>query len=107
MIGDISLKYCPVCKSQTEHEQGNFRSRRVKGELFSLDASQSESLQKISTGFNEFVFSEREGFADGDSPGEYVQTRKGGLNFEELFAPQIRSLKCSKCQHLIKISRLP
>ena len=44
---------------------------------------------------------------DGGSPEEYAQTVGGGLNFEELFAPTVRSLKCSECGHLIQIGRLP
>jgi hypothetical protein len=44
---------------------------------------------------------------DGGSPSEYASTENAGLNFEEMFATQVRSLKCGQCQHLIKISRLP
>ncbi len=107
MIGEIKLKYCPVCSEETDHLQGCFKCKEIDGELFHFDVSLSDSLQKVSAGFKDFVLEEHEGLMDGDAPDEYVKTRKGGLNFEELFAPQVRSLKCSKCLHLIKISRFP
>lgn len=58
-------------------------------------------------GFSGFLFEEKDGFADSNSPSEYAVTKNAGLNFEEMFATQVRSLKCGQCQHLIKLSRLP
>ena len=107
MIGDIKNKYCPVCESRTDHIQGCYKVKKVNGELFHLDFSQSDSRKKISTGFKEFVLGERDGFMDRSTPGEFVQTRNGGSAFEELFSQRLRSLKCSQCNHLIKISRFP
>ena len=107
MIGDISLKYCPVCESKTEHLQGCFKVKKINGGLFHLEASLSDSHKQISTGFKKFVLAEREGVMNGATPGDFVQTRQGGSAFEEFFARQVRSLKCTQCQHLIEISRLP
>ena len=107
MIGDIKLKYCPICCENTDHEQGCFKSKEIKGELFHLDVTLSDSIKKVSKGFRDFVIDEKDGFMDTDSPSEYAGSRRGGLNFEEMFASQVRSLRCSQCQHLIKISRLP
>jgi hypothetical protein len=107
MIGDVKLKYCPICDENTDHQQGTFKCKEINGELFHFDASLSDSIQKVSAGFRDFVLKEHDGLMDGDSPSEYAGTKSGGLNFEELFASQVRSLKCSKCQHLIKISRFP
>ncbi len=107
MIGEIKVTYCPICESDTDHLQGCFKCKEVSGELFHFDVSLSDSLQKVSAGYRGFVLEEHEGLMDGDTPDEYVKTRKGGLDFEKLFSPQVRSLKCSKCLHLIKISRFP
>jgi hypothetical protein len=107
MIGDIKLKYCPICDETTDHLQGCFKSKEIKGELFHLDVTLSDSLKKISAGFSGFLFEEKDGFADSNSPSEYASTENAGLNFEEMFATQVRSLKCGQCQHLIKLSRLP
>ena len=107
MICDIKTKYCPVCAENTDHMQGNFRSKRINGELYHLESSSTESLKKLSQGFNEYVIEKQGGIMNGTSPEEYAKTSQAGLNFEELFAPQVRSLKCCQCQHLIKISRLP
>jgi hypothetical protein len=75
--------------------------------LFHLDVTLTDSLKKVSEGFKDFVIDEKHGFADSNSPSEYAVTENAGLNFEEMFATQVRSLKCSNCQHLIKLSRLP
>ena len=107
MIGDIVEKYCSICNENTEHEQGCFKCKEIGNELFHLDVSVSESMKKLSNGFKDFVMKEQGGVMDGDSPEEYSQTIGAGLNFEELFASTVRSLKCSGCGHLIKISRLP
>ena len=48
MIGDIKLKYCPICEENTNHEQGCFKIKEINGELFHLDATLSDSLKKIS-----------------------------------------------------------
>ena len=107
MIGDIKLKYCLICDEDTDHIQGCFKSKEINKELYHFDVSLSDSLKKVSAGFKDFVLKENGGLMDSNSPSEYVGTKKGGLNFEEMFAPKVRSLKCSICQHLIKISRFP
>ena len=107
MIGDIKLTYCPICDADTDHLQGCFKCKNIDGELFDFDVLLSDSLKKVSSGYREFVLEEHNGLMDSDAPGEYVETKKGGLNFEELFASQVRSLKCTQCLHLIKISRFP
>jgi hypothetical protein len=83
MIGDIKLKYCPICEENTNHEQGCFKSQEINGELFHLDVTLSECLQKVSSGFSDFVIDEKDGFVDSDSPSEYASTKDGGLNFED------------------------
>lgn len=107
MIGDIVEKYCPICLEDTLHEQGCFKSKKIGNELFHLDVSVSESMKKLSNGFRDFVMEEQDGVMNGDSTEEYAQTIGVGLDFEELFASTIRSLKCQQCGHLIRISRLP
>ncbi len=107
MAGDIKPQYCPICDTHTEHEQGCFKCKEINGELFYLKTSTSEALKKISTGFKDYIVSENNGLMNCDSPVEYMNKGGGGIDFEELFAPQLRSLKCSSCGHLIKLSRLP
>ena len=107
MVGDIVNKYCPICDENTEHEQGCFKSKEIRDELFHLDVSTSESMKKLSNGFREFVMDEQDGIMDADSSSEYGRSGGGGLNFEEIFATVVRSLKCSGCGHLIQIGRLP
>ncbi len=107
MIGEIKVTYCPICESDTDHLQGCFKCKEVSGELFHFDVSLTDTMRKLSSGFKDFVLEEHEGQMDDDSPKQYADTKSGGINFEELFATQVRSLKCSQCQHLIKISRLP
>ena len=107
MIGDKSRKYCPICKSEIEHIQGCFKVQNIDGEIFHLNATSHDSIRKISNGFKDFVVDQREGLINSDTPGEFVQTRSGRSGFEALFAQRVRSLKCSRCSHLIKISRFP
>ncbi len=107
MIGDTKVEYCPICESDTLHEQGCFKSQEINGEFFHFDVSLSELLQKNSDDFRTFILEEQDGTMNSDSPSAYADTKKCGLNFEKLFAPQVRSLKCSDCQHLIKILRFP
>jgi hypothetical protein len=87
--------------------RGVFKSKEINGELFHLKPSMSELMKKNSDSFRDFILEEHDGVMDAYSPSEYASSKKGGLNFEEMFAPQVRSLKCSKCQHLIKNSRFP
>ena len=107
MISDVQKKYCPVCKKNTIHEQGCFKSREIGNELFHLEVSLDTSLKNLSDGFKDFVRQEQQGVMDSDSPGHYARNVAGGLNLTELFASVIRSLKCEECGHLIRISRLP
>ena len=107
MNGDIRLKYCPICECDTDQLQGCFKIKEINGELFHLDISQSDSLKKVSAGFKNFVVDKKDGVMNGDTPSEYLETKKRGFDFEEMFSPQVRSLKCIKCLHLIKISKLP
>ena len=107
MNGEIKLKYCPVCESDTDHLQGCFKYKKVNGEIFHYDVSLSDSLNNVSAGYKDFVVDENNGMMNGDTPDEYAESSQGGLNFGELFAPQVRSLKCVGCGHLLKISRFP
>lgn len=107
MIGDIKTVYCPVCEAETEHKQGCFKCKEIDGKLFFLNTSVSESLDKISSGFKKHVIDENAGEMDKDTPAEYVGSVQGGLDFELLFAPVVRSMRCSCCDHLIQISKLP
>ncbi len=107
MIGEIKVTYCPICESDTDHLQGCFKCKEVSGELFHFDVSLTDTMRKLSSGFKDFVLEGHGGVMDGDVTDEYVKTRKGGLDFEKLFSPQVRSLKCVSCGHLLKISRLP
>lgn len=107
MVGDIVKKHCLICDKKTDHEQGNFKSHEIGGELFHLDVSLDDALKKMSDGFRDFVLEEQNGLMDTESPEEYAQTFGGGLDFETLFAPVVRSLKCDGCGHLIKLGRLP
>lgn len=107
MVGDIVEKHCPICDENTTHEQGCFKSKEIGDELFHLDVSVSESMQKLSAGFRNFVMDVQGGVMDADSPSEYGRSIGGGLNFKEMFASMVRSLKCSGCGHLIKICRFP
>ena len=107
MIGDIKLTYCPICDADTDHLQDCFKCKNIDGELFDFDVLLSDSLKKVSSGFKDFVLKDNGGLIDSNSPSEYAVTKTGGLNFEELFASQVRSLKCTQCRHLIKISRFP
>lgn len=107
MIGDIKLKYCPICDENTDHLQGTFKCKEINGELFHFNVSLSESLEKVSSGFRDFVLEEQSGLMDKDSPSKYAGSKSGGLSLEEMFARNICSLRCCKCQHLIKIARFP
>ena len=107
MVGEIGVKYCPICDEDTDHQKGIFKTKKIEGELFHLNTSLHSSLKKVSVGYKDFVVGENNGVMNGDTPDEYVETRKGGVDFEELFSPQVRSLKCTQCLHLIKISRFP
>ncbi len=107
MIGDIKQKYCPICDENTDHLQGTFKCKEINGDLCHLNSTLSDSLRKLNSGYKDFVLDEKDGNMNSDSPYAYAVTQKGGLNFEEFFASQVRSLKCTKCLHLIKIARLP
>ena len=50
---------------------------------------------------------EHEGRMNYQTPPEYAMIDAGGLNLRDLFANSIRALKCEKCGHLIRLSRLP
>ena len=99
--------HCKICNASTDHVQGTFKCKEIQGELFHLDTSVSDSLRKVSEGFRDYVREESGEMMDSQSPAEYVESVEGGLNFGELFAPTVRSLKCEDCGHLIRISRLP
>lgn len=99
--------HCKICDASTDHVKGTFKCKEIQGELFHLDTSVSDSLRKVSAGFSDYVVEEENGLVDSGSPAEYAKSVGGGLNFEELFAPTVRSLKCKDCGHLIRISRLP
>lgn len=103
----MTVKYCKICGSDTEHEKGTFKCHEVDGELFELTISSDEALKKVSQGFSDFVMDEHEGQMNSETPSEYGKTEGGGLNLQELFANSIRAMKCEKCGHLIKLSRLP
>lgn len=103
----MTVKYCKICGSDTEHEKGTFKCHEVDGELFELTISSDEVLKKVSQGFSDFVMDEHEGQMNSETPPEYAQTEAGGLNLMDLFANSIRAMKCEKCGHLIKLSRLP
>ena len=107
MIGDKSKIYCPICESEQEHLQGCFKVQNIDGEIFHFTTTSNDSIRKISNGFKDFVVDQREGFINSDTPDDFVQTRSGRSAFEELFAQRVRSLKCSRCSHLKKISRFP
>ena len=107
MNGDVKPKYCPVCVENTDHVQGTYKCKEINGELFHFDVSLSDSLKKVSAGYMDFVLEGHDGVMDYDSPSHYAESSEGGLNFGELFDPQVRSLKCVGCGHLLKISRLP
>ena len=107
MIGDIIVMHCLICDEETDHQKGIFKSKEIDGEWFHLNAPLSELLKKNRNGFHEYTLDDQNGVMDSSSPSAFAGTMKGGLILEELFSPQIRSLKCSDCQHLIRISRFP
>jgi hypothetical protein len=103
----MTVKYCKICGTDTTHDKGTFKCHEVKGELFELTISSDEALKKLSDGFSDFVTDEHEGWMNSQTPPEYAMTEAGGLNLQDLFANSIRAMKCEKCGHLIKLSRLP
>lgn len=107
MIRGIKPKYCPICDEDTDHQQGCFKCKEINGELFHFDVSLSDSLQKVGAGYKDYVIGENNGVMDADSPTHYSTSKQGGLDFGDLFAPNVRSLKCVDCGHLLKISRFP
>ena len=100
-------KYCKICGSDTTHEKGTFKCHEIEDELFELTISTDEARKKLSQGFSDFVMDEHEGWMNSETPPEYAKTETGGLNLRDLFANSIRAMKCGKCGHLIKLSRLP
>jgi hypothetical protein len=103
----MTVKYCKICETDTTHEKGTFKCHDIDGELFELTITSDEALKKLSDGFSDFVMDEHRGQMNSETPPEYAMTETGGLNLRDLFANSIRAMKCEKCGHLIKLSRLP
>ncbi len=99
------LKYCKICNSETEHTRGNHKSQEIEGELFFIDVSLNEALKAFSNGYKELSEqSNQNGFVP--MP-DYLQSDQGKKAAKNFFANVIRSLKCEKCGHLIRLNRLP
>ena len=103
----MTVKYCKICGTDTIHEKGTFKCHEVDGELFELTITSDEALKKLSGGFSDFVMDDHGGTMNSATPPEYAQIDTGRLNLQEMFANSIRAMKCEKCGHLIKLSRLP
>ena len=101
------LKYCPICKEETEHEKGNYRSRVKNNEYFHLESSFDDAQKNLSDGFRKFVIEKQAGAVAHSAAAEYINTEEAEPIFHQLFAKRVRALKCSQCNHLIKLSRFP
>jgi hypothetical protein len=107
MNGEISVEFCVICDEKTKHEKGNYRSQLIRGEPFHLDVSITDSIKKLSDGFRDFVLEERDGIVDRGAPVAYINNQEPDVTYNKLFAKRIRSLKCVKCCHLVKLNRFP
>ena len=113
-MNNTKIKFCNICNIDTEHEQGNFQSKRINGELFHLQESMDESLGKLSSGFSKFVTEENNGLANRETIVDALcNNLESNIDEDSFFTPfslspkRIRSLKCSECGHLIRLSKLP
>ena len=107
MVGEITVRYCPICKEDTENQEGNYRVRVIDGRYFHLESSFEDARKKLSAGFNYFVLEEKSGVVAHGAAAEYINTEEAEPIFEQLFAKRVRSQRCSQCGHLIKLPRFP
>ena len=107
MFGEITVRYCPICKADTEHRKGNYRTKEIDGNYFHLESSFEDAQKNLSDGFRNFVVEEQSGVVVQGSAAEYINTEEAEPIFKQLFAKRVRSLKCSHCGHLIRLPRFP
>ena len=103
----MKIKYCENCAVNTHHRLGTFKCKDINGELFELNVTLNDALKKVSDDFVQFAQTKKDNRIDTKATIEYINSDKGSLNINELFANSIRALKCLECGHLIKLSRLP
>jgi len=103
----MKIKYCKSCAVNTHHRLGTFKCKDINGELFELNVTLNDALKKVSDDFVQFAQTEKDNRIDTKATIEYINSDKGNLNINELFANSVRALKCSECGHLIRLSRLP
>ena len=72
-----------------------------------MESSFEDARKNLSDGFRNFVVEEQAGVVAQGAAAEYINTEKAQPIFHQLFAKRVRALKCSECNHLIKLSRFP
>ena len=100
---------CPVCKSETEHEYGNYKAIKINGQLVSVESSLFEDAQSLSDLYKAFVKQQGGELSQlGLRQFIYQQLiRQGSHSLSRMFARRYRTRKCIQCGHLVKRSRLP
>jgi len=107
MVGEITVRYCPICKEDTENQEGNYRVRVIDGRYFHLESSFEDARKKLSDGFRNFVAENQAGVVAQGTAAEYINTEEAEPIYHQLFAKRVRAFKCSECNHLIPLPRFP
>ena len=101
---------CPVCKSETEHQDGLYKAVEISGRLFGANSSFTDDVGELSDLFKDYVISRRGGELSLDVLRTFLveqRSQSGSHPLSRMFARRMRAHKCTNCGHLIQLSRLP
>ena len=67
------LKYCTVCKADTEHRKGNYRSKEIDGKYFHLESSFEDAQKNLSDGYIKGCLTDGYKIYRGDIPNALIE----------------------------------